>query len=477
MLNPPIDTGSAFLEISSGTLTISIADSFDSNNLLINFRNNSYLGKSQSISHEIYSLSDYLDITDNDSLNGQYVYKDDDWLSLIASDVSYNPNSAQVVTSSQIIDDITGQIIADDTSEFGIDIQTTFSFQENDALTQANSFATAIETNELRAEKVSTPQVATSQSKTFSKVFGYGLVNAAAAVAGAIGKSPFANVSNVGGYNWGLDAIQAPEVWAKGYTGKNMVVAVVDSGVDYSHADLNDNIWINRGEIFGNGLDDDRNGYIDDVIGWNFVGNNNNPMDYDSHGTHVAGIIAAERNEFGTTGVAYNSQIMPIKVLGEQGGTANNIAQGIYYAANNGADVINLSLTFKDGLPNEVGQAIQYATQRGAIVVMAAGNDGLAQPKYPAALATDWGIAVGAIERDGSMANFSNKAGSNSKINYVVAPGVDIYSTIPGNKYGYLNGTSMATPYVSGVAALMLSANPNLSPNQVRQIITTTSLA
>lgn len=475
MFNTPIDPSGAFLELSSGALTTPTADSFDSNSILVNSRNNSNF-RAQSISHEIYGLSDYLDITYDGSSN-QYIYKDDDWLSLTSGDFYYNSNSFQFDGSRQVIDEITGQVLVNNNSEFGIDTQIPLSFVTNDDDTiQTNYFATATGTYDLSGQTLSTSQVLTAQSNTFSRVYGYGLVNAAGAVAGAIGKSPFADVYNVGGYNWGLDVIQAPEVWAKGYTGKNVVVAVVDTGVDYTHTDLDNNIWINRGEIFGNGIDDDRNGYVDDVIGWNFVGNNNNPMDDQGHGTHVAGIIAAERNTFGTTGVAYNAQIMPIKVLDKNGnGTSKNIAQGIIYAANNGADVINLSLGGNYS-PEDV-QAIRYATQKGAIVVMAAGNNGFAQPTYPAALATDWGIAVGAIDRYGYVPDFSNRAGSDNRLGYVVAPGVDIYSTIPNNKYDLKEGTSMATPYVSGVVALMLGANPNLTPNQVRQIIAQSSLA
>ncbi|NJK52185.1 MAG: S8 family serine peptidase [Leptolyngbyaceae cyanobacterium SU_3_3] len=298
-----------------------------------------------------------------------------------------------------------------------------------------------------------------AQARQFSPVYGYGLVDAAAAVAQSIGRSTFRDVANLGGRNWGLDMIQAPEVWAKGFTGKDIVVAVVDTGVDYTHIDLDDNIWVNEGEIFGNGIDDDRNGYVDDIIGWNFVDSDYNPMDLDSHGTHVAGIIAAERNRFGVTGVAYNAKIMPVRVLDENGfGSYGDIANGIIYAANNGANVINLSLG--GGYSAAIETAIQYATQRGAIVVMAAGNSGEAEPSYPAHLATDYGIAVGAIDRGYDMADFSNQAGQDSAMRYVVAPGVDILSTVPGDGYESLNGTSMAAPYVAGVAALMLSATP-----------------
>ncbi len=312
-------------------------------------------------------------------------------------------------------------------------------------------------------------------SSDFSSVYGYGLIDAAAAVAKSIGRSRLNDVSDYNDANWGIDAVNAPEAWAKGFTGKNVVVAVVDTGVDFTHSDLDNNLWTNSGEIFGNGIDDDRNGYVDDVIGWDCIDNDNNPMDLNGHGTHVAGTIAAERNQFGNTGVAYDAQIMPIRVLNEAGkGTDQSISEGIYYAANNGADVINLSLggSYSDA----IAQAVQYATQRGAVVVMASGNEGGAEPSYPAHLATNWGIAVGAIDRYGNMADFSNRAGQDSKMCYVVAPGVDIYSTTPNDDYESMQGTSMAAPHVTGVVALMLSANPDLTPSQVRQIVTQTAI-
>lgn len=315
-------------------------------------------------------------------------------------------------------------------------------------------------------------------SSSFSSVYGHGLVDAAAAVAKSMNRSRFADVPDA--YEdlglWGIDAVSAPEVWRAGYTGNGVVVAVVDTGVDYTHSDLDDNIWINTREISGNGVDDDRNGFIDDIAGWNFVEFNNNPMDQDGHGTHVAGTIAAEKNGAGTIGIAYDAQIMPIRVLGENGGTSPDIAQGILYAANNGADVINLSLGGSAPQP-EVAKAIQYATERGAIVVMAAGNSGLDQPGYPAYYAKNWGIAVGAIDQSYSMADFSNQAGSDPKLNYIVAPGVDIDSTSLYESYESLSGTSMAAPHVSGVVALMLSANPQLTPSQVREILANTASA
>jgi hypothetical protein len=310
----------------------------------------------------------------------------------------------------------------------------------------------------------------------YSAISGYGLVNAARAVAGALNQSPFADVPTFGGANdWGVNLVNAPEAWARGYTGQGIVVAVLDTGVDRNHADLAGNIWTNAGEIANDGLDNDGNGYVDDVYGWNFANGNNNTLDGNRHGTHVAGTIAAANNGFGATGVAYNSRIMPVKVLSDSGsGSYSGVAQGIRYAVDNGADVINMSLG-GGSTDSAVQSALQYASSRGVIVVMAAGNAGAAQPGYPASSATSWGLAVGAVDSSNQMASFSNRAGSNSSMRYVTAPGVQVYSTLPNGGYGFLSGTSMAAPHVAGVVALMLSANPNLTDAQVRQIITATA--
>lgn len=312
----------------------------------------------------------------------------------------------------------------------------------------------------------------------FNSNYGCGLVNANAAVSRTLNRSTlFPDVPNLGGNNWGRDIINAPEVWNQNITGNGIVVAVVDTGVDYNHPDLDSNIWQNPGEIAGNGIDDDRNGYIDDVRGWDFVSNDNNPMDENihGHGTHVAGAIAAERNDFGITGVAYNAKIMPVRVLPAfGGGSLNNIAAGIRYAADNGANVINLSLGNELYPSKEENDAIVYANNKGCVVVMAAGNAGNRQPAYPARNADRFGIAVGSIDLNGSMDCDSDRAGS-TPLDYVVAPGVDIYSTTPGNTYQNMSGTSMAAPHVAGVAALVLSANPTLTPAQVDYILTTTA--
>jgi len=312
----------------------------------------------------------------------------------------------------------------------------------------------------------------------FNRNYGYGLVNANAAVTRTLNRSTlFPDVPNSIENTWGVNAINAPEVWNQNITGNGIVVAVIDTGVDYNHPDLDSNIWQNPGEIAENRIDDDRNGFIDDIRGWDFVSNDNYPLDlnFEGHGTHIAGSIAAERNDFGITGVAYNAKIMPVRVLDASlYGEWNNVAAGIRYAADNGANVINLSIGNEFSSSNLVNAAIEYANNKGSVVVIAAGNSGFSQPDYPARNVDRWGIAVGSIDINGSMDSDSNRAGS-TPLDYVVAPGVDIYSTTPYGTYDILTGTSMATPHVAGVAALVLNTNPTLTPAQVEYILTTTA--
>ncbi|AUB36465.1 Serine protease, subtilisin family [Nostoc flagelliforme CCNUN1] len=311
-------------------------------------------------------------------------------------------------------------------------------------------------------------------TQSYNSTNGYGLINGAAAVARGIGQNTFADVSDLGGNNWGADLVKAPEVWAQGYTGKGVVVAVVDTGVDYNHEDLKNNIWTNTKEIAGNAIDDDGNGYIDDNYGWNFSDKNNNTLDNNGHGTHVSGTIAGENNNYGVTGIAYNAKIMPVKVLNESGsGSYSSISKGIRYAVDNGANVINLSLGGASS-NRTLESAINYASSKGVIVVMAAGNDGNSSPDYPARYAYKSGIAVGAVDKNNNLADFSNRSGAN-EISYVTAPGVKVNSSVPNNQYGTYSGTSMAAPHVAGVVALMLSANPNLTDAQVRQIVAETA--
>ncbi len=245
----------------------------------------------------------------------------------------------------------------------------------------------------------------------------------------------------------------------------SVIVAVIDTGVDYNHIDLKQNIWINKLETPGNGIDDDDNGYVDDVYGWNFVGNNNDPMDDNGHGTHVAGIIGAANNDIGVTGVAYNCKIMPIKA-GNSSGYFNNsdIASAITYAYMNGADVINMSFG-----GTSVTMAVQEALEKAystSFLVAAAGNDGMpneglpCEPVYPASFSfVDGVMSVGGSNYASSFTNFDSIA--EDKIEYeCFAPGEYISSTFTGNRYASLSGTSMAAPVVTGIAALLRSAVP-----------------
>jgi hypothetical protein len=332
--------------------------------------------------------------------------------------------------------------------------------------------------------KVSTPTF-------YNPTYGHGLVNAAAAVAKAIGQPTFADVTNTGIAS--NDMINAPEVWAKNYKGQGVVVAVVDTGVDINHPALKDNIWVNLREIPNNGKDDDRNGFIDDVNGWDFTGNtDNSPIDdaYNGgHGTHLAGIIAAKNLSPGVQGVAPNAKIMPVRVQ-SPGVTSlqfhTSLANGIRYAADNKAQIINLSLgTDPANGQNSsdiaiVKSAIIYAISKGSIVVSSAGNYGSSLPEFPARYATEYGIAVGVVDDNRKIHPFSNKAGANSKMKYVVAPGIEIKSTYPvgyqpGDGYSFQSGTSMSAAKVSGVIALMLSANPSLKYSQIRDILIDTA--
>lgn len=353
----------------------------------------------------------------------------------------------------------------------------TFNFQDDYSfnISGRSSFdpsITALKANNSHVQQLDVQD--TFNALSYNSTTGYGLVNAAAGVAKAIGQNTFADVPDIGGNSWNVDLVKAPEVWARGYTGQDTVVAVIDTGVDYNHIDLRNNIWTNTREIAGNGIDDDGDGYIDDVHGWNFVDNTNDPIDRNGHGTHVAGTIAGENNGFGVTGIAYNAKIMPIKVLNDSGsGSISSITQGIYYAVNQGANVINLSLG--SDFPNSsLASAVEYASSKGVVVVMAAGNNGLPLISYPASYADRWGLAVGAVNQNNNIADFSNRPGI-SQLAYVTAPGVKIYSSVPGDQYANYSGTSMAAPHVAGVVALMLSANRTLTDSQVRQIITQTA--
>lgn len=244
---------------------------------------------------------------------------------------------------------------------------------------------------------------------------------------------------------------------------RNVIVAVIDTGVDYTHEDLKDNIWVNSKETPDNGIDDDGNGYIDDVYGVNLETGTGSGMDDNGHGTHVAGIIAAANNT-GIVGLAYNVKIMPIKAGMASGYfTQAQITKGILYAYDHGADVINMSFG-GSASTIAVQDALELAYTR-CVLVAAAGNDGLpnelrrnAAPSYPAALSYVMGVM--SVDQNGVESSFTNyDVRSYTSVEYeVYAPGSQILSTIPGNRYAVWSGTSMAAPYVSAAAALLRSA-------------------
>ncbi len=334
-----------------------------------------------------------------------------------------------------------------------------------------------------------------SNSPDFDSRSGFGLVNAAAAVAKAQGVATFPDVPDLGGDEWGRDLIKAPEVWAKGLTGDGIVVAIIDSGVDYNHPDLTGNIWSNGGENgvdatgrnkASNGVDDDGNGFVDDFRGWDFANNDNDPMDDNSHGTHISGLLAAKRDGVGITGTAPTAKIMPLKILNSTGvGKISDEINAINYAVANGAKIINISFGGQQINDRELS-VIRAAEAKGVVVISAAGNDARPEVDYPAKFANEVGIAIGAVNRNGLFTDYSNRAGSDT-ISYFVAPGGDggradagdVYSTVPlsqpGVPYRYFAGTSMGVPHVSGVIALMLQANPSLTPAQIKQILAETA--
>ncbi|HWQ62980.1 MAG TPA: S8 family serine peptidase [Methanospirillum sp.] len=266
--------------------------------------------------------------------------------------------------------------------------------------------------------------------------------------------------------------IKASDAWGTTTGSSSVIIAVVDTGVDYTHSDLAANIWTNSGEIPNNGIDDDGNGYIDDVRGWNFVSNNNNPMDDHGHGTHCAGTIAAVgNNNIGITGVCWNAKIMPLKFLDSSGnGRVSDAISAILYANKMGAQVISNSWG-----GTQYTQALKDAIDASsAVVVCAAGNSGQnsdTNPQYPAAMSSSNIISVAATDSKDNLASFSNYGPSSVDL---AAPGVTIYSTYKNNQYQYLSGTSMATPFVSGVAGLLKAANPSMSKNQIRDRILST---
>ncbi len=262
---------------------------------------------------------------------------------------------------------------------------------------------------------------------------------------------------------WGLTKIQAPAAWDVVTGTQTVVIAVVDSGIQQDHPDLDGHLWVNPGEIAGNGVDDDNNGYVDDVHGWNFVDDSNDVADGNGHGTQVAGVAAAESdNGIGIAGVCWNCRIMPVKVMADSGiANYSDIASGVRYAADKGAQVINLSLGGY-AYSNALREAVAYAANKGAVIVAGAGNDNTSSPFYPAAY--DDVLAVAGTADDDTKATFSNYG---EWVN-LAAPAVAITTTFLGGDYGSADGTSLAAPFVSGLAGLIRSRWPDWTLAMVR---------
>lgn len=260
--------------------------------------------------------------------------------------------------------------------------------------------------------------------------------------------------------------ISALEAWQTSRGTDGPLIAVVDTGVDYNHPDLQANIWTNPGEIPGNGIDDDGNGVVDDIHGYSALDDNGDPFDGNRHGTHVAGTIAAVGdNGQGITGVMQRAQLMPIKIFSAEGRTSSDvIVRGLLYAAKMGVDITNNSWGAR---PSE---AIKEAfASHDALHVMAAGNrnqDNDSSPAFPSNLDLDNLVVVAASDRNDQKANYSNYGVKNVD---VTAPGSDIWSTFPGGGYTSMSGTSMAAPHVTGTAGLIASAYPTLSTQELKQ--------
>ncbi|MBD2167293.1 S8 family serine peptidase [Calothrix membranacea FACHB-236] len=279
---------------------------------------------------------------------------------------------------------------------------------------------------------------------------------------------------------WGLKKINAPAAWDYTQGNKSVVVAVVDTGVDYTHPDLAANIWTNTKEKNGiAGVDDDNNGYLDDIYGWDFGDGDGDPKENDTtkasygHGTHVAGILGAVgNNNLGIIGVSPNVSIMATKHYraSDSEGYLWGVPDGIRYAVDNGAKIINLSLGSSYDDPAQF-EALKYANDRGVLVIASAGNNGRdndVTPYYPASYDLPNIITVASLDQNNKLASSSSYGFRSIDI---AAPGVDIYSTYPDKTYATWGGTSMAVPYVTGAAALLLAANPKLTVLELRHAI------
>lgn len=272
------------------------------------------------------------------------------------------------------------------------------------------------------------------------------------------------------------------EAWDTTTGSKQAIVAVIDTGADLGHADLIPNLWKNPNEIRGNKRDDDNNGCVDDIYGCDLINKDGSPQDDNGHGTHVSGIVAAEgNNAIGVAGVAWGSRIVVVKALDSQGsGFTSGIAKAIDYVTTlktKGAPIVAINLSLGGGTYSRVMfRAVERARNHDILIIAAAGNESSnndTNPLYPANLAIENVVSVAATDAAGSLAGYSNYGGASV---HIAAPGSQIWSTALqslGYQYRTLSGTSMASPLVAGVVALIASANPMLSMLQVRSALLT----
>jgi len=287
---------------------------------------------------------------------------------------------------------------------------------------------------------------------------------------------------------WGLVKVLANKVWDTCKGSDNTIVAVIDSGIDLNHPDLKDHIWKNPGETnCSDDTDDDNNGFVDDCYGWNFASSSNNTQDDNGHGTHVAGIIGAiTNNNKGVAGLNWSVKLMSVKILDSNGsGDIVNLIKAINYAVKNGAKIVNSSLGYPDSCnyvpPSQaLYDAIKSAGDRGVLFVAAAGNYGCNNdktPLWPASHKLPNIISVGASDQNDNLVyfyDFKSNYGQNTV--HLLAPGVDIFSTYfdkTNNKstYELASGTSMAAPFVSGAAALLMSCLNNATIYEIKERI------
>lgn len=273
-----------------------------------------------------------------------------------------------------------------------------------------------------------------------------------------------------------LPKIGAEYVWAKNIDCSDVLVAIIDSGVKTDHEDLADNIWTNSGEIPNDGIDNDGNGRIDDYYGWNFFDDNNIVEDTYGHGTHVAGIVsAATNNEKGIASLARNARLMPLKIINAKTGTTTSkITNSISYAAQNGADIINLSLGTSPDKPNDTFLKNSIAYNPDILFVAAASNyanDNDIKPVYPAShtVAFDNVISVAATTSEDVLRSTSNYGSVSVDL---AAPGDSIYSTYMDGAYYKMGGTSMACPLVVSTAAVLKAKYPELTPAEIKTALT-----